>query len=155
MTDLEFLTSLIAEVGTRDDDIAGVLRTSPNSWLVRFADVDVEIEHQASRDRLVFASVIGPTLAGNREAVLEALLCYGFLWRQTGGMRMALTEPGGDVLQLFDLEAARIDLATLTNVVVNMADNTRNWRVFLAAAADAGSIAAPAQAPAVDSMIRI
>ncbi|MEJ1157311.1 type III secretion system chaperone [Prosthecomicrobium sp. N25] len=152
MADVETLTRVLAEAGARDDAIAGVLRTAANAWLVRFEDVDVEIEYDSAGDRLVFASVIGPVPQQKREEILEALLAYSFLARETGGVHMAMTAPGGEAVQMAAVPGEGAGVDRLVTVVTNMAENTRIWRAMFASAMGLGA-AEPVDVPGM--MIRI
>jgi hypothetical protein len=152
MADVEHLTRLLVHAGGLDDGIAGILRTADNAWVIRFPDVDVEVEYDASGARLVFASVIGPVPLERRAEILESLLTYSFAARQTGGVSMALTGPGGDALQMFSMPADSVAADRLVTVASNLAENTRIWRGLFGAAMGAAGREA---APSFDHMIRI
>ena len=154
MTDRDQISTTLTETGVRDETIAQVLATEDGDWLVLYDDVELLIELDEEFDRLVVTAVIGPIVHEDRAGVLEALLVTTAMWRTTRGLRMALSEPGGDVLQIFELPCAKADAATLVTLFANLAQTTRTWRGFLATQAMPPAQATATQQPS-DMMIRI
>jgi hypothetical protein len=132
MTDQEQVARLMAEVGTLDDDIVAVVQTGDDSWAIRFEDVDIEVERDPHGGRLVLSAEIAVPRREDRVTVYEALLSYSMLWRETGGLRMALAEPGGAAVQLVDLNTVDVTPKLLATVAANLAERTLVWRAFLA-----------------------
>ncbi len=54
-----------------------------------------------------------------RERVYEALLTYNGLSELHGGIRMALREPGGAVMQEFDIHAHTLNMELLSQIVLD------------------------------------
>ena len=132
MTDQERVARLMTEVGPLDDDIVEVAQTSDDSWAIRFEDVDIEVERDPLGGRLVLSAEIAVPRREDRVTVYEALLSYSMLWRETGGLRMALAEPGGAAVQLVDVSIADLTPKLLATVAANLAERTLVWRAFLA-----------------------
>ena len=152
MTDVESLTGLMTQIGSMDDSIAAILRTAEDSWIVSFEDAQVEIEYEVAEDRLIFCCPIGALPTENRAEILEALLAYSFLWRSTGGVRIAMSGVGGEALQVYELAADKADTARLLAVTLNLVENTQIWRAFLASKL---TVEPAAEQPVVEQMIRI
>jgi hypothetical protein len=154
MPSVETLTAQMAEAGQLDEDITTVVRTADDAWVFRFEDIDVELEYSEVSGNLLVAVVIGAPPREGREAVLEALLSYSFLWRDTGGVRMAMTGKGGDVVQLFEVSADNLTPKQLVVIVSNLAANARIWRAFLASGA-ATEAPSPSPAQSTDFVIHV
>jgi hypothetical protein len=66
------------------------------------------------------------------------LLVYNAAWRETGGGRLALDEPGGEVMLIFDLAATGLDVSALQAVLANVQEVAALWRRLIARGASAG-----------------
>ena len=152
MADVQTLTELFTKIGGMDDSIGTVLRTAHDAWMVRFENADVEIEFEEAEDRLIFACSIGPVPTESRAEILEALLAYSFLWRSTGGVHIALSEVGGDALQVYTMAAQKASAERLLAIVLNLAANSQVWRAFFASKAIGDVAVSP---PDAGQMIRV
>jgi Tir chaperone protein (CesT) family len=130
MDDRDFIRSIMQEVGPRDDGILQVLQTSDNFWVVRFEEVDVELELDPEMRRLTLSAEIGVVTEEKRAKLYETLLLYNLLWRETGGLRMALAEPGGSVIQCVDMHCSALTTELLAIVLHNLDERTLLWREF-------------------------
>lgn len=137
MIDARKIGQLIAETGPGDDAILAVVQTGDDSWVIRYEHVDVDLELDAETARLVLSAEIGVPPAERRLSIYELLLAYSLLWRETGGIRMALTGAGGAAVQLVDLAAADLTVGVLATVAANLADRTLVWRAFFTGGAPA------------------
>jgi hypothetical protein len=91
----------------------------------------IEAEHDADRARLALSIEIGEPAAEDAAALYRTLLQYNQLWRNTGGIRMALADQ--TVVQSVELPAdASLDLDTLSRGLAGLHANTAVWRVMLA-----------------------
>lgn len=147
----EELDRLIAEVGPLDEAILSCVRTPEGVHALRFEDLDLLVENDEARDCLVLSSEIGAPAASRAAAVYETMLAYNLLWRETGGLRIALTSRGGSLVQLVDIASGQADARMIATVAVNLADRTRVWRAYLEA--EGRDVAAPAPI-ASDAFIR-
>jgi Tir chaperone protein (CesT) family len=89
---------------------------------VLFAQLD-----EPGRRIVLSADVARPAEEG-RLRVYELLLRYNNRWPETGGVRMALEEAAGTVVQLFDVPIADLDLSRLQGIVAGFADTLNAWR---------------------------
>ena len=131
MPDSLSLDSLLAEIGPRDPDIMEALRLEDDLWVVRFENVDIEIERDAETDRFVLSTDVGPVAAERQAKIYETLLVYNLLWRETGGVRMGLAEADGPVRQFVGLHASEVDAERLSLVLHNLKERTLVWRKLL------------------------
>ena len=74
MADVAQISDLIAEAGSLDENVATVLRTAGDSWVVRFETVDVEITTDDERNRMILATTVGLPASERRLSVLESLM---------------------------------------------------------------------------------
>lgn len=110
----------LAEVSEAEGGTAWALRIDENS--VVFAELD------EANDRLVLTVDVGMPTEANRGELLETLLAYSGQWMRTGGIRMVLDEPGGRVVQMFDLAAVDLEVTRFAGVLVNFVDIAAGWR---------------------------
>ena len=144
----EQLDRLVSEAGPLDESIIACLRTPDGAHAVRFEDFDVLVENDEARDCLVLSSEVGAPSASRAASVYETLLCYNLLWRETGGLKLALTGRGGSVVLLVEIAAGQADARTLATVAVNLAERARIWRAYFEA--EGGDAIPSAPAPAGD-----
>ena len=64
-------------------------------------------------------------------SVYEALLCYNLLWKDTGGVKMALAGPGGDLMLLYELYVDQLMLNELQVVISNFSSISHVWSVYV------------------------
>lgn len=132
MNDRETVRQILQSAGPRDDAILEVLQTGDDAWAVRYADVDIDLELEPNTRRLMFSSEIGKLPEGGGEEICRILLTYSLLWRETGGLRMALTEPKGSLVQLVDIHCGDLTAELAVAVLHNLNDRTLLWRDFIA-----------------------
>jgi hypothetical protein len=141
MQDIEF-DRLMSEVGPLDDTILACIKTQDGAYAIRFEEIDVLVERDGDRDRIALSVEIGTPRPSNALSVYEALLSYNLLWRETGGVRMALTGRQGAVVQFVDLTGPEINPTSIATVAANLAGLSEIWRTYIDS--DGGEAAAPA-----------
>ena len=133
MSSKKHVQALMSEVGPAAD-LAEVLEfDDQNLWTLEYgAELLVEAVYDETLNRLVLSAEIGQPRGENRSGLYETLLQFNYLWEQTGGVRLALDGTGGNVVQLFELSAVELDLATLLSVLANFVENIDTWRQIIA-----------------------
>ena len=134
MAEVAQIPAMIVEAAAFDDDIAMVIGAGQNNWVVRFEAMDVEIQLDPERRRLVLLTNVGVPNPERRLAVLEAVLVFNLLVLETGGVRIAMTATDGDMVQLVDLGIDDLTSRDLSNVITNLAGRALVWRAFISAA---------------------
>jgi hypothetical protein len=142
MEDIEF-DRLMGEVGPLDDMILACLKTPDGAYAIRFEQVDVLVERDEDRDRIALSVEIGAPPPSRALEVYETLLSYNLLWRETGGVRMALTGRKGSVVQFVDLTGNEINARSIATVAANLASLTDIWRGFLQSTGSEAATPAP------------
>jgi hypothetical protein len=135
MADAAQIPEMIVEAASFDDDVAVVVGAGQNNWVVRFEAMDVEIQLDPERRRLVLLTNIGAPNSERRLAILETVLVFNLLVLETGGVRIAMTATDGDMVQLVDLGIDDLTSRDLSNVITNLAGRALVWRAFISAAA--------------------
>jgi hypothetical protein len=133
MAEVAQVPAMIVEAASFDDDIAMVVGTTENNWVVRFEAMDVEIELDPERRRLVLLTNIGVPNPARRLSILEAVLVFNLLVLETGGVRIAMTATDGDMVQLVDLGIDDLTSRDLATVITNLAGRALVWRAFISA----------------------
>jgi len=64
-------------------------------------------------------------------SVYETLLCYNLLWKDTGGVKMALSGPGGELVLLYELFVSELALNELQTVLSNFVSIAQVWGVYV------------------------
>jgi hypothetical protein len=82
-------------------------------------------------DRIVLSSMLGIPSETMQLSVYEALLCYNLLWKDTGGVKMALAGPGGDLMLLYELHVDQLMLNDLQIVISNFSSISHVWSVYV------------------------
>jgi hypothetical protein len=112
--------------------IESLVALDEDSFVLLFdSGIEVEVEDLTGSRLVALTSTIGTPGDSERLRVYEAALIYGLLWRDNGGVHMALTEQQGAMVQLAKIPALDMTLGDLTAVVRNFADKALVWRGFL------------------------
>ena len=93
--------------------------------------MDVEVENLTDTGHAALSSVIGTPAETERLRVYEAMLIYGMLWRDNGGVHMALTEPKGALMQLAEIPAFDLTQGEFAAVIKNFVEKAVIWRSLL------------------------
>jgi hypothetical protein len=133
MEEAERVQGLIVALGAADDDIETITRNGEAEWSVAFdGDTIVTLHLVADEARLVLTVPLGRPPEEQRLAAYETLLCYNMLWPETGGVRMGLGGPHGELVQIADLWTGDLSTEVLGTVLRNMAEKARMWRRVIA-----------------------
>jgi hypothetical protein len=137
----EDIDTLMAATGPMLPEAEGIARTGEAQWAVAWESGSVVIADLAEEGaRLVLSTLLGTPAREHRETILTTLLSYNALWRETGGVTLALAGAEGEAMQLCPLATAGLDAGTLAGLLVNFENKARVWRGFVALG--------PANAPA-------
>jgi hypothetical protein len=131
MASSEQVGSIIESVGPRDHNLEGIVQRDDGEYVVHYDDLEVTLEFEADTDRLVISAELGDAPRDKRLAVYTTLLNYSLLWRDTGGVHMALTADG-IVVQTLTLSGSEITVDLLDTVLRNFAAKARLMRTYVA-----------------------
>jgi hypothetical protein len=137
MTDMRNIRETMLELGQLDESVLEILQISDDCFAVRYEDVDVELEFDATSGRILLSTEIATPEPEKRLEIYETLLNYSLLWQETGGVRMALAGHGGPAIQMVDLDTAGLQPNLLRTVLANLVDRTIIWRAFFASDGEA------------------
>ncbi len=138
MASSEQIGSLIEAAGPRDHDIEAVVQLPEGDYVVHYDDLEVTLTFEAETDRLVLSADLGDAPRNKRLAVYTTLLNYSLLWRDTGGVHIALTADGTAV-QLLTLFGSEVTLDLLDTVLRNFAVKARLMRAYIITGGGAGN----------------
>ena len=149
MSSFERVQVLMSEIGPILE-LRGILEmTDGDRWVL---DLDGEhaivVEYRPADDRLFFTAEVGIPAPEARPVCYELLLAYNAMWRETGGVRMAVNGEDGAVLQIADITAGDIDSAALSAILENFIGKLVEWTDILSLDPD-GDEASPDEATAV------
>jgi hypothetical protein len=141
------LHQLMSEIGPLLDLDEVIEHAGEAVWVLALADgAVVEAEYdEAAGGRLLLSMELGEPAEAGAAELHRTLLQYNYLWRQTGGVRMALA--GRVVVQGLELAVPGLDLSTLAAALTGLHGNAALWRDLLASSAapdpQAGTAAPP------------
>ncbi len=136
MEDSEAVTKLLVEIGEDDSRIDTILQTGPRLWLLRRDDVAIELELDGDGIRLMLSADLGAASPSQAAAIHSTALRYTLLWQETGGCRIALSEPTGSLFLMVDLLLPGLDRARFATALGNFARNVTVWRRYVAGELD-------------------
>ncbi len=133
MSNAGLVRDLMSEIGPILE-LRGIVEINGEAkWVL---DLDGEhavvVEHAAADDRLFFTAEAGVPEPAARLVCYELLLAYNALWRQTGGVRMAVNGEDGAVLQIADVAVEGLDAAALAEVLENFFGKLGEWMDIIA-----------------------
>ena len=138
MTTLAHIELLMNELGPILDPLQIEGAPEQRCWSVLLdEDLALLIDFDEEQGKLVISGDLGQPASGDRTPLYEILLTYNAQWALTGGCRMALDEPNGSVIQIFDLHAEGLDVSRLSHTLTTFGDVARTWRDIVQGAAPA------------------
>jgi hypothetical protein len=134
MTPLEHVQQLFAELGPASEDVATVAQGPDGcSWAIEMADeAIVSVEFDAERERIALTIGLPKPAADRRIDTLEALLTFNLLWQSNSALRMAMDQPGGEIVQVAELATAHLDVAKLGTALAEFLALAERWRTAIA-----------------------
>lgn len=132
MAAFEHIQHLMQEVGPLLEPLEIRWFEEPSTWIVAFSeDTQVEVAFDDTMNRVVFSVDLGPARDDSGEDLYWLLLRVGYLWRENGGIRMAID--GEDhVAMLFEHPVDCLDIGRLQLFLKNLASQAEQWRELIA-----------------------
>jgi len=138
MSRIDEIQQLMESLGPASPAVSQVTQVGDDVWAVGLADDGlVYLEWDPERDRLVLTSNVGRPRDSDREKLYEAMLGYNALWRDTGGVQMAVA--AGEALQSYALAAAGLELDVLQATLEDFAGKARIWKNLMQNGVGAGA----------------
>ena len=143
---LDQVNALFAQLGPVLNPLAIEASEENKSWGIALEEgLMVLAQFDEQKGCLVLSTELGAPTPGDRTALYELLLQANYHWESTGGVRLAINGPGGEVFQVFEIPVDGSDVTRLSAIVAAYADSARAWRDIIQGAA-------PAPAPAPEDL---
>ncbi len=134
MATLQHIQQLMAEIGPCLEVQAVLQDADGQHWSIEYdSEIEIEMSYDELQNKLTLAADIGKPCREWETHTYAMLLQYNALWPETSGMRIALSEMHGELVQLFDLFVVDLDIQTLQTVVVNFYERAVIWRKVMTA----------------------
>lgn len=131
-TNLERMQIMMEEIGPVMPSIEAVIQSEERNWAIQFDDQSIVMLEWADKpDRVVLTAMLGSPSESMQLSVYETLLCYNLLWKDTGGVKMALSGPGGELILLYELSGTELTLGELQTVLANFVSIAQVWSVYV------------------------
>ncbi len=130
---LKRMQIMMEEIGPSLPEIEAVIQSEETNWAIQFDDQSIVMLEWAHKpDRVVLTAILGTPSESMQFSVYETLLCYNLLWKDTGGVKMALSGPGGELILLYELFfTEELNLPGLQTVLTNFASIAQVWTVYV------------------------
>ena len=129
---LERMQIMMEEIGPSMPEIEAVIQNEEKNWAIQFEDQSIiTLEWSEKPERVVLTSLLGIPSESMQLSVYETLLCYNLLWKDTGGVKMALSGPGGELVLLYELFVSHLSLNELQTVLSNFVSIAQVWSVYV------------------------
>ncbi len=136
-TNLERMQIMMEEIGPAMPEIEAVIQSEEKNWAIQFEDQSiVMLEWAENPDRVVLTAMLGVPSESMQLSVYETLLCYNLLWKDTGGVKMALSGPAGELVLLYELFASNLNRNELQTVLINFVSISQVWSVYVTGEGD-------------------
>jgi len=130
MSRIDEIQQLMEALGPASTGVSHVTQMGEGVWAVGLVeDSVVYLELDPGQERLVLTSNVGKPRESDREKLYEAMLGYNALWRDTGGVQMAVA--AGEAMQTYALAAAGLELDVLQATLEDFAGKARIWRTLM------------------------
>jgi hypothetical protein len=143
MSGIAQVQELMEQLGPQSPELGHVTQVADTAWYVGMEErMDILLELDADGAQLVLTAPLGQ-VAPDATSLQEMFLGYNALWRDTGGVRLAVAD--GEAMQLLAVEASGLDVATLRRILDNFAEKARVWQRMVESGAQVqGADLAPA-----------
>lgn len=143
-TNLERMQIMMEEIGPNMTEIEAVIQSEEKNWAIQFDDQSIiMLEWADNPDRVVLTAMLGTPTESMQLSVYETLLCYNLLWKDTGGVKMALSGPGGELVLLYELFSVNLSLNELQTVLANFVSIAQVWSVYVTGESDQAAPSLP------------
>jgi hypothetical protein len=140
-TSLERMQIMMEEIGPAMPEIDAVIQSEEENWAIQFEDQSIiTLEWALKPDRVVLSTILGIPSESMQLTVYETLLCYNLLWKDTGGVKMALAGPNGELMLLYELYMSDLTLNDMQTVLRNFVSIGQVWSVFVAGEEDPAAV---------------
>jgi len=106
-------------------------------------DLQIIVDFEQKRNLIVLECEICALPDGDPGSHYELMLNYNYLWAATGGVRLAISGPGGEVVQLRDISVDGLSPSDLADIIVGFGEAARAWREALTKPSNAPGTASP------------
>jgi hypothetical protein len=122
------ISDMLAELGAALPQIQSVLATSELTWIVSFSDsIAIEVDVIEAEDRIGFEVALDAVLDKNRTTVLDTLMTYNLMWRETGGVRFGLAGESGRVHMIAEGFLPELSAQMLAGILVSLAEKAQEF----------------------------
>ena len=146
-TNLQRIQIMMEEIGPSIPEIEAVIQSEEKNWAIQFDDQSIVIlEWTENPDRLVLTAMLGKPSESMQLSVYETLLCYNLLWKDTGGVKMALSGPDGEIILLYEFFIGNATLQEFQTVLMNFTSIAQVWSVYVTGEGDQPAEGLPSSA---------
>lgn len=129
MTNLEQIERLVQGLGPVLDPVAIDFAEEERIWGIEMEeDLAVIIQFDEQKNCLVLSCELESPPEDDRTSLYETLMQLNYHWEVTGGIRMAIDGPRGNIVQLFEIGADDLDIQKLSTLVGAFSGTARVWR---------------------------
>lgn len=118
----EQFQDLITAAGPLEERIVAITGVGPDLMVITFEGIDVDVEHDAERDRVIFTAPIGAIPQARAAAIHRFLLLSNALYRTSGGVVAALTGAGDEAALIVSQPLAGLTPARVAIVALNLGE---------------------------------
>ena len=133
MSDIERFQVVMKELGPVLEPQM-ISQNSDTHWSIFYDDETfIELEYDPEGEKISLYSELGTPDNDKQLSTFKACLLYNFLWKDTGGVMLALDAPDGNIVLVYHMLVSEIDLPLLCSVIRNFAEKATVWRETLEA----------------------
>ncbi|RJG42096.1 type III secretion system chaperone [Motilimonas pumila] len=120
---------LMLEIGPAMDFDEVTEVKDKNFWMMTFNSYFyIEADLDSALGSLSFTMDIGQPETRRRAELLESMMVYNSLWKQTGGVRLALEEANGHFVLIVERNLMQLDIIELQNLLTNYIKACMYWK---------------------------
>ena len=134
---IEQVEALMEQVGPILDPLHLSYHAAEKIWGIQLdpetlllADLD------ETNGKLFLSSNLGTPPQGDRSKLYEMLLLYNDQWHVTGGGRLSLDAPAGNIIFIYELSLSGLDLVRLVDSMRAFGEVAQHWKQIIASPLD-------------------
>jgi len=132
----EQFQTLIEKLGPAMSEVLLIEQVSPQLVLLALESYESAIALRLDEETgvVTLSCELGRPAEESQLSIYEALLVYNSLAPLHGGIRMALREPGGVILQEFDTSIASLQIEQWMNLILDFSKKASAWEEIIESA---------------------
>ena len=132
MATFEQVESLMEQLGPVLDPLEIVGFPDQSVWGLQIdEETRLFVDYDNQYNKLVVSCDLGAPTSNDRARLYELFLQSNYTWQATGGTRLAIDSPGGNVILLVDLSPDNLTVNDFSKMLAGFSRSAQTWKEII------------------------